>query len=237
MNAEKPLNADSKMADFEEFEPLFDYKRVQPRRIVSLDDDDEIDTTPALSPKKRKVYQKDGNVKAVYILDDEEEGKSDDEENENEDWLLPPPPKLTCDPKTLEESSTIRELRLKKQELLSFAQAAEDALKSMEESSKEEIGKSLESSLEAAKEEKNSTPEAERAKIVVSFQAKDCLKQFRVFSDDKFERIFKMYAEKSKLDLRSLVFCFDGDKVGPEATPECLGMEDNEIIEVHVRSS
>lgn len=46
-----------------------------------------------------------------------------------------------------------------------------------------------------------------------------------------------MYADKAKLDLKSLVFCFDGDKIGPAATPDALGMEDNDIIEVHVTSS
>lgn len=46
-----------------------------------------------------------------------------------------------------------------------------------------------------------------------------------------------MYAEKVKLDLQRLVFSFDGDKIGPAATPGALGMEDNDIIEVHVASS
>lgn len=31
------------------------------------------------------------------------------------------------------------------------------------------------------------------------------------------------------------MFCFDGEKVGPEATPDALGMEDDDIIEVHVK--
>lgn len=46
-----------------------------------------------------------------------------------------------------------------------------------------------------------------------------------------------MYAEKAKLELQSLVFSFDGDKISPTATPDGLGMEDDDIIEVHVKSS
>lgn len=46
-----------------------------------------------------------------------------------------------------------------------------------------------------------------------------------------------MYADKVKLDLQSLVFSFDGEKIGPAATPEALGMEDNDIIEVRATSN
>lgn len=55
--------------------------------------------------------------------------------------------------------------------------------------------------------------------------------------DDKFERLFKIYADKTKLDVKNLVFCFDGDKVTPDQTPNSLGMEENDILEVHVKSS
>lgn len=46
-----------------------------------------------------------------------------------------------------------------------------------------------------------------------------------------------MYADKVKLDIQNLVFRFDGDKISPTATPDGLGMEDDDIIEVHVKSS
>lgn len=55
--------------------------------------------------------------------------------------------------------------------------------------------------------------------------------------DDKFERLFKMYAERNKVEVKKLVFSFDGDKISPAATPDSLEMEENDIIEVHVKSS
>lgn len=58
-----------------------------------------------------------------------------------------------------------------------------------------------------------------------------------IMQDDKFERLFKLYADKSKVDVKNLVFCFDGDKINPAATPDSLDMEDNDMIEVHVKSS
>lgn len=45
-----------------------------------------------------------------------------------------------------------------------------------------------------------------------------------------------MYAEKAELKLENLVFSFDGDKISPTATPEGLGMENDDIIEVHMKT-
>ncbi|KAH7516455.1 uncharacterized protein LOC107413329 [Ziziphus jujuba] len=217
------------MAEFkEELEPLFDYTRVQPVSVISLDDD-ELDDYP-LPPSKRKkisnstVEKVEDDVKAIQVFDCE---KKDDE-----DWL-PPPPKVSCDAHTIGENSTIKELRLKKQELASFArQSAEDVLQAMEESVKREL---QQQSFSEAIADEPSKPRNDRAKIIISIQDKDGPKQFRIYSDDKFERLFKLYADKVKLDQQNLVFCFDGEKVGPEATPDALGMEDDDIIEVHVK--
>lgn len=46
-----------------------------------------------------------------------------------------------------------------------------------------------------------------------------------------------MYADKLKIDPKSLVFIFDGDKVSPDDTPVDLGMEDDDMIEVNIKSS
>lgn len=72
-----------------------------------------------------------------------------------------------------------------KQELLSCALSAEDVLRSMEESVKED-GKSLQSSLDAVADQP-SRPDNERAKIVISVQDKDGLKQFRIYMVYSYE--------------------------------------------------
>ncbi|KAF3795167.1 hypothetical protein EJ110_NYTH05818 [Nymphaea thermarum] len=53
---------------------------------------------------------------------------------------------------------------------------------------------------------------------------------------DKLEKLFKMYAEKVKGDPEKLVFCFDGDKVSPTATPEALGLENDDMLEAHIKT-
>lgn len=229
------------MADsMEELEPLFDYRRVQPFNVVIVDDD-PLDAPPVGCKKKRKtadsvVEENDNKGKVVQVIDC-------DENEEEEDWL-PPPPKMTNDTSKLNEDSTIKELRLKRQELASLAQSAKDALKAVEESVRQEFAaaESMKSQLNASSQsptrgvtEQPSDICQERAKIDITIQDKDGPKQFRVFTDDKFERLFKIYAEKVKLDLQSLVFCFDGDKISPTATPAGLEMEENDIIEVHVK--
>lgn len=63
-----------------------------------------------------------------------------------------------------------------------------------------------------------------------------CLK-FTIWQDEKFERLFKRYADKVKLGIESLVFMFDGDKINLTATPDSLGMDDEDIIEVLAKKS
>ncbi|CAL5350229.1 unnamed protein product [Camellia sinensis] len=227
----------------EELEPLFDYHRVQPFDVVCLDDDCS-DSSPAFSPKRRKlsytaVETVDKNEKFVEVVDCEDK--------EEDDWL-PPPPKVSAETLKLGEDSTIKELRyspsfgfnltvLKKQELASFAKSAEDVFRAVEQSVKRDFNtSSVQLAIESAADQP-SKPPCERAKIVISIQEKEGIKQFRVYKDDKFERLFKMYAEKSKLELQKLVFCFDGDKISSTATPDVLGMEDDDIIEVHMKSN
>ncbi|KAH9746653.1 ubiquitin-like domain-containing protein [Citrus sinensis] len=214
------------LTEVDDLEPLFDYRRVQPHNLVFLDDDD---TPPIPCPKRTKVGKNVGvDIRELEVVDCEEE------EEEEEDWL-PPPPKVMVQ-KQLVEDSAIKELRLKKQELVSFAKSADDVIRAVEESVKRKLDSSMPAALEA-ESEKVSKPAIERAKIVVSIQDKGGLKQFRVYADDKFERLFKMYADKVNLDQENLVFCFDGDKIGPEATPASLEMEDNDIIEVHTKKT
>ncbi|XP_075507079.1 uncharacterized protein LOC142543606 isoform X2 [Primulina tabacum] len=216
----------------EEFEPLFDYTRVQPRDIVYLDDDSE-DASPVIFSKRRKIS--DAEKVADASVKDAEVVNLDKEEDE-EDWLPPPPKSLIDSDKTLEEGSTLKALRLKKQELASFAQSAEELVQAVEESVRKNLHASLQYSPQNATK-KTLEPPPERTKLVISIQDRDGLKQFRVFTDDKLERLFKTYADRIKLDVNTLVFLFDGDKISSSATPDSLGMEENDIIEVHVKSS
>ncbi|CAN4128381.1 unnamed protein product [Withania somnifera] len=216
----------------EELEPLFDYRRVQPFNtpfnLVFLDDDSP-DSSPVISKKRKMinsaVEKKEDKKEAVQIIDCEDK----------EDWL-PPSPKISAHARNLVEDSTIKEIRLKKKELASFAQSAKDELRDVEESLKRDLSASLHS-LQDSVAELPSKPSTERAKMVISIQDKDGVKQFRVYADDKFERLFKLYADKVELELQNLVFCFDGDKICPNAAPSSLGMEDDDIIEVHVKPS
>ncbi|KAM7270814.1 hypothetical protein ACFE04_030028 [Oxalis oulophora] len=219
----------------DDFEPLFDYHRVQPVHVVCLDDDDDSDS-PVTAPAKRRK----NSITAI--------GKDDDDDfaitkvvkcigkEADDDWLPPPPKILKGDLSKIGEDSTIKQLRLKKKELASsLAESADDVLQAVEDSVKRKMSKenSLQATLDKAPE-KPSKPICERASLVICFQGKDGTKQYRFCMDEKFERIFKVYAEKVKLDPQSLMFCFDGEKISPTTTPDKLGMEDEDIIEVHV---
>ncbi|KAK6146837.1 hypothetical protein DH2020_020706 [Rehmannia glutinosa] len=200
--------------------------------------DDSLDESPVFIPKRRKTSdaeaeekKQDVKVKDVTVIN------CDDKEDDEEDWLPPPPKNLDNSSKILEEDSTLKALRLKRQELASFAESAEEMVRAVEESVRKNLNAALQSSPPKSAVKPPLEPPHERSKLVISIQDKDGLKQFRVYVDDKFERLFKMYADRSKLDVKNLVFCFDGDKISPAETPNSLGMEEDDIIEVHVKSS
>ncbi|XP_065881406.1 uncharacterized protein [Euphorbia lathyris] len=226
------------MADStDELEPLFDYRRVQPREFICLDDDGS-DTSPHPSQKRRKNCP---NPKSVGEDSDDDLKVLETvncKDKDEEDWL-PPPPKVSTDfQNRVGEDATIKELRLKRQELESLAKSGVEVLRAVEESVKRELSTSVAVNgyLETVSEQPMKSI-CERAKIVISIQNKDELKQFRVYKDDKFERLFKLYADKVQSNIQTLVFSFDGDKISPTATPDSLGMEDDDIIEVHLKKS
>jgi hypothetical protein len=53
---------------------------------------------------------------------------------------------------------------------------------------------------------------------------------------DHFSKLFKVYADLTKLPLEKLLFRFDGDEISPNDTPKELDMEEGYIIEVYIRS-
>ncbi|GAB2226628.1 hypothetical protein Droror1_Dr00022441 [Drosera rotundifolia] len=224
----------------EELEPLFDYTRVQPN-ILFIDDDDEdlVYLRPPAKKMKSSVPFANGekNVeekveKPVQVID------CDDKIYDLDLFVAE-------DVSVPEEDPAIRELRLKREELASFAKSADDVLRAVEEAAKKKLA-SLRSSYEKSPDPVSKTPvpkptvpgspaSVERNKIVLSVQDKDKRKQFRVFVDDEFERFFKMYADKVKIDRTRLVFCFDGERIDSSVTPASLDMEDGDMIEVHVK--
>ncbi|KAJ0830893.1 putative Rad60/SUMO-like domain, Ubiquitin-like domain superfamily [Helianthus annuus] len=217
----------------EELEPLFDYTRVQPLNFVCLDDDDDDDCSTVVPAKRRKpsasAVDKVQVTPEAIVIDD-------GEDNGDLDWLEAPPPKVPVNKEKLCENSIIKELRQKRQELLSFTESTDDMVRTVEENVKRDLKTSTNLEPESPIE-KHTKPVVERPKIVISIQDKDGPKQFRVYKDDKFERLFKMYADKVKNKVENLVFCFDGDKIDPSATPSSLEMEDDDMIEVHVKSN
>ena len=53
---------------------------------------------------------------------------------------------------------------------------------------------------------------------------------------DKFEKLFKVYANLVKVPLEKMVFRFDGDQISHNSTPKELDLEDNDVVEVYIKS-
>ncbi|KAJ1284234.1 hypothetical protein BS78_03G189400 [Paspalum vaginatum] len=211
----------------EDLEPLFDYKRVQPRITFRFDDSDL---------EKADIFKHCNKRPRVDAAAAEEEGKPGEKaaaakvlDVDEEDWLLPPPPKAVFRP-TAEENSAMRELRLKKQELAKIAESAHSMFQEFDESANKEVGKPSEPII--LDEEPELQVEKAREKIVISIQDKDGQQQFRIYKDEKFDKLLKAYAKKAKLNPSVLSFVFDGEKINPSSTPKDLDLEDDDMIEV-----
>ncbi|KAK9169637.1 hypothetical protein Syun_001777 [Stephania yunnanensis] len=210
----------------EEFEALFDYSRVQPNFILIDDDNSDSEKTTKLSPKRLKA----GKLESCQVVNaiDCDGGK----EEEEEDWLKPPPKcsGVVAQKLEVENNTTLKELRLKRQELELFAKSAQDLLRTVEESTPKEATSVVQFASEPGAM-KTSRPPEERKKIVISFQDKDELKQFRVFVDEKFSRVLKFMLRDLLLMLISLFFVSDAGVLDVASIVSNHSIENRDIVE------
>ena len=57
-----------------------------------------------------------------------------------------------------------------------------------------------------------------------------------VVQEDKFEKLFLTYAESVHKSPQLLIFSFDGQQIAGDNTPNDLGIENEDIIEVNMRT-
>lgn len=62
----------------------------------------------------------------------------------------------------------------------------------------------------------------------------DGVVNFTVKPTVPMSKIMSRYAEAKGVDLQSLRFAFDGQRLGGNATPQALGMEDGDVLHVFV---
>jgi hypothetical protein len=230
----------------DEFEPLFSYSRsVGPApTFLSDDSDDEDEVIIAAAPRRKpetvpaKGPQTPTPQKASttsVVLDDDDDS-----------WLLCSTPKLPTMPQPTENLALLQ-LRQKRRELMMLQEASSPgALKKVEEAARmqaqqrvqAESSPSVVRALKPQVEPSSDAPTSEEMeKVLIKFQNKsgNC-QSIRIFSNDKFEKLFTVYANKVQTSLSSLSFRFDGDQLSPSTTPKELDMEDGDVIEVYDRN-
>jgi len=122
--------------------------------------------------------------------------------------------------------------RLKRQELAKWAESAHDILQDLDATARTEVVSKEQPEQIIIDDESIPQVEKAREKIVISIQDKNGQQQFRVFKDEKFDKLLKVYAKKAKLNASDLAFVFDGEKINLSSTPEDLDLEDDDMIEV-----
>lgn len=217
--------------DEDGYEPLFDYTQIQ-QNIITDDDNDDEDVHIF---QKSQVFKFCGNKRGreEVIIESMPNANANNATETEEDWLPPPPKSTKVVPISAVDKSMLGDLRLQKELLISLTTGStDDMLREIEESTKKELQKATNPDLHSVGSEalKSSTT---RRKIVVSIQDKKGSKQFRIYVEDKLEKLFKAYAEYVKGQSDDLVFFFDGEKISPSQTAQGLDLEDEDIIEVY----
>lgn len=230
----------------DEFEPLFEYGgSVGPApTFLSDDSDDEDDVIITAAPRRKPdtvpakgpttpIPQK-ASTTSVVVDDDDDS------------WLICESPKLPMMPQPT-ENFTLLQLRQKRRELEMLQEASSPgALKRMEETARmqaqqrvqAESSPSVVRALKPQVEPSSDAPTSEMMeKVLIKVQNKsgNC-QSIRIFSNDKFEKLFIVYANMVQASLSSLSFRFDGDQLSPSTTPKELDMEDGDVIEVYDRN-
>lgn len=223
--------------DDDEFEPLFSYQRVC--RPPSDDDSDEDVTIIDGKAWQSAIKHGGGNALSSSVLKSKgpvgkriHEDLDKEIEDDDDDWL-PPPPKAakTFLGSKINEDPTLREIRQKREELMQLTASSEAALRKLEEDTRAHLEPTP-----ALAQQQVSTA-GKREKVLICIQNKDGIcKTFRVFKDEKFEKLFSTYAESISTLPMQLVFIFDGQQILGHNTPKDLDIEDEDIIEVNLRT-
>mmetsp|Transcript_21954 Transcript_21954/g.49644 ORF Transcript_21954/g.49644 Transcript_21954/m.49644 type:complete len:131 (-) Transcript_21954:13-405(-) len=55
--------------------------------------------------------------------------------------------------------------------------------------------------------------------------------QFKVKPHTKMAKVFAAFGERKGVETNTFRFLYDGDRIGPEASPASLGLEENDVID------
>jgi hypothetical protein len=216
------------------YDPLFDYTMIRP--VINHDDDDDDDLqimshTPRQgSTPGRSLTITDSNVGKENRMEGAQTVKIVDDN----DWLEAPLSKPGCQ-RVLLADPTLLKLRQQKQELENILQAS---ARNMEEASRLEAQVTETASPQPLHDRSEEAPN-KRQKILLKLQGESGeTTGVRICVDDKLEKAFTHYAKNvGKRPLTDFVFRFDGQQLDANSSPKDLDLEDEDIVEVHVKKA
>ncbi|ESQ42858.1 hypothetical protein EUTSA_v10015519mg [Eutrema salsugineum] len=84
--------------------------------------------------------------------------------------------------------------------------------------------------MSASDEKKPSVPSS-HVTVSISTQKKEMSVYFRIKKDVELCKMMKAYCDKFGIEMSTLRFHFDGDRIKPNQTPSELGLEDGDEID------
>jgi len=235
----------------EEFDSLFDYSKTVSAQPIYLDDSSDDDVIIASAPKRSSgILQSKVPLKASVSTAKSASSMNVTElDDDDDDWLSLPPtlPKLAT-PVVSSGDRTVQQLRMKRDELLNIeTRTSPGFLRRVEEMARMQVQRQrvpdppIVPSTPPQILKPQLQPESEtfgsREKILLKVQNKNGSAQsIRIYSSDKFEKLFSAYAKLVGASPSAFSFRFDGDQLSPSSTPKELDLENDDIIEVYDKS-
>ncbi|BBN07054.1 hypothetical protein MPTK1_4g00580 [Marchantia polymorpha subsp. ruderalis] len=217
---------------------LFDYSRSVPTIVFEDSDDEDQHIIDKIEVKTRRRSSGRGALRSVQGNIEKPNPTTVVKKVDNDDDWLAPPVRNPVVRITLNEDPHILKVRRQKQELLMLS--AQMAAESAELEAKAELAAAEPTSVVSnANSSNNDNNHNSREKIVLQLQEQDGKTHpVKLYLDDKLEKLFMIFAEKfAKRPVSNFTFRFDGRALDPQATPKELELEDEDIIEVHVKVS
>ncbi|KAL2628526.1 hypothetical protein R1flu_013212 [Riccia fluitans] len=222
-------------------EPLFDYSRVTP--TITLDDSDDedleildkIEVKGRWRPTPRPLQVIQSNIEGPVVPNVVKSVEDDD------DWLTLPA--RVSVPAVQPPDPHILQLRQQKEEFLKLSILIQLETARVEAQASEEMERKAKLASEESPVVSNGlgaggTPSS-REKITLQLQEQGGkIHVVKIFYDDTFEKLLAIFSEKiAKRPSTDFILRFDGTTIDPRKTPKGLELEDEDMIEIHMKTS
>ncbi|KAL2630001.1 hypothetical protein R1flu_014687 [Riccia fluitans] len=219
-------------------DPLFDYSRVTPAITLEDSDDDDVKIIDKIEAMTRRRPATKPRISLQSDIGSPDVTIAEKTLEDDDDWLTLP--KHTAVSAVVQPVDPhILELRRQKEEFLKLSlliQAETAQLEADANRAKLEPSSVVSHAVDSLRD---GGARRAREKILLQLQEQGGkIHPVKIFFDDKFEKLLTIFSEKiAKRPATDFILRFDGAAIDLRKSPKELELEDEDIIEIHLKSA